>query len=1343
MRLRIPSGRHLILFPLACVALLVVLHAEDPAGFPKDLGGDDRARAFLATDKPMYREGETVYARGVVLDALSGALKADGLYAQFTVKGPKGDIVAQAMSTLQAGTAPFTWAVPEGTPGGEYTLVASFPWNGYAPAETKFDVRAYRVPRLKGEIAFVKKGYGPGDEVSASLSVTRAEGGIPAGAKASAVARVDGNEVARQDLTLDARGACSVAFALPKDMAAGDGDLAIVVQDGGVTETFAKTLPILLNKVAISFFPEGGDLVAGLENRIYFEARDTRQKPADVQGRILDREGKDVATFATSHEGRGTARFTPRAGETYAAVIDVPAANTQRFDLPKALDRGCILSAASDVYDAGASVAFTVASTEERTVRLSLHHIDREVSGISFSVSAACPTQVTLRPTGAAEGVLRATLTDDQGAPLAERLIFRSPAHKVNLKVVASPDKTTPAGKVSLAILATDETGKPVETTLCISVTDDAVLQQIEKREQAPRLPVQILLGADVKELADAHLYLSDAPEAPRAVDLLLGTQGWRRFCYFHAAEFVKAQEDAAKRVLAFRDQAEVDRQREFGGRGDWKEADGAMPPAPAAAVAQENRQAHAMKAPKKPAADPAAQPAAEGLLADKKDMDAGRMRRGFAQGKALAGEMAYIREYAHVAQAGRPADERSDFTETVYWNAGVKTAADGTATVTFDLSDSITSFSARVDAITAAGALGQADATITAKKPFYLEPKLPLEITAGDLVEVPVALVNGTQAQLEALLETTTGEGIAREGNETRVTLAADASGRLFLTLVAKQHYGPVQVHLIGKAGDYTDEVKRSIRVVPYGFPVEESAGGLLAGSAAHEIVMPEQFDAASVEAVAKVYPSPLATLTDALKGLLREPGGCFEQTSSNAYPNIMVMNYFTSHHVEDAELMTRASDLLDRGYKRLVGYECPEKGYEWFGGDPGHEALTAYGVMEFTDMAKVYPVDAGMLERTRAWLLSRRDGNGGFTRNPRALDSFGGAPDDVTNAYILWALAESGEKGLEKEIAWARKRAGETQDSYVLGLIANALLKIGDPAAAEIAAKIAKGQEADGCVRGAGTSITRSGGECLEIETTSLAVLAWLRVPEMQGNVEKAATWLFERCKGGRFGSTQSTIMALRAILGYDAARAVPKAPGTAILVVDGEEIGRVDFTPETKGDLTLPSFASRLTPGAHTIEVKMEGGAEMPYAVDVRYHAPKPANSEACQVRVTTALSANEVKEGETVDVVAKVTNLSKEGLPMTVAIVGLPGGLEPRHDQLKELVKSGAIDFYEVLGRDVVLYWRDMAPEQVVEVRMSCIAAVPGKYTGAASRAYLYYTDNDKWWVDGLKVTISHE
>ena len=59
---------------------------------------------------------------------------------------------------------------------------------------------------------------------------------------------------------------------------------------------------------------------------------------------------------------------------------------------------------------------------------------------------------------------------------------------------------------------------------------------------------------------------------------------------------------------------------------------------------------------------------------------------------------------------------------------------------------------------------------------------------------------------------------------------------------------------------------------------------------------------------------------------------------------------------------------------------------------------------------------------------------------------------------------------------------------------------------------------------------------------------------------------------------------------------------------------------------------------------------------------------------------------------------------------------------------------------MLGREVVLYWRGLDKEARVDLSLSLVAAVPGKYAGPASRAYLYYTDEDKQWVDGLKVEI---
>ena len=92
-------------------------------------------------------------------------------------------------------------------------------------------------------------------------------------------------------------------------------------------------------------------------------------------------------------------------------------------------------------------------------------------------------------------------------------------------------------------------------------------------------------------------------------------------------------------------------------------------------------------------------------------------------------------------------------------------------------------------------------------------------------------------------------------------------------------------------------------------------------------------------------------------------------------------------------------------------------------------------------------------------------------------------------------------------------------------------------------------------------------------------------------------------------------------------------------------------------------------------------------------------------------------------------------------MPVAVVPVPGGLEPRQDQLKELVDAGRIAAFEVQGQEVVLYWRGLRPGEEVQVPLSVTAAIPGEYTGAASRAYAYYDDLRKGYQPGVKVKVA--
>ena len=92
-------------------------------------------------------------------------------------------------------------------------------------------------------------------------------------------------------------------------------------------------------------------------------------------------------------------------------------------------------------------------------------------------------------------------------------------------------------------------------------------------------------------------------------------------------------------------------------------------------------------------------------------------------------------------------------------------------------------------------------------------------------------------------------------------------------------------------------------------------------------------------------------------------------------------------------------------------------------------------------------------------------------------------------------------------------------------------------------------------------------------------------------------------------------------------------------------------------------------------------------------------------------------------------------------MTLARIGIPGGLNFQPWQLKELREKGAIAFYETRPREVILYFRSLGPSEVREIPIDLVAEVPGKYVAPASSAYLYYTNDKKVWVAGLKIEIT--
>ena len=725
------------------------------------------------------------------------------------------------------------------------------------------------------------------------------------------------------------------------------------------------------------------------------------------------------------------------------------------------------------------------------------------------------------------------------------------------------------------------------------------------------------------------------------------------------------------------------------------------------------------------------------------------------------------VREYAH-DRRGEGADApRSDFAETLYWHP-VLVLPDGTATVTFDLCDSATTFQATAYAHTPDGRLGAGVKLLESRLPLTVQPATPLEVTASDVIDVPVSVANNTADRRDVRLTVTKQENLSRAGDDksTAAALSVDAgkTARPVYRFRPTVQEGEAVLEFTGKADGFAaDGVRAKVRVAPEGFPVSESRSDVLEGSASQTLTLPETWVKGTLKCQVQVFPSTLADLQKGLEGLLREPNGCFEQTSTSNYPNLLILNYLKESNQTNPEVERRARDLLARGYQKLTSFECTnpaksaKEGYEWFGGTtPPHEALTAYGLLQFRDMAKVQEVDPAMLKRTQDYLLSRRDGKGGFQRNPRALDSFGRAPDDVTDAYIVWALTESGKgDDVTKELNALADRAKTSKDPYFLSLVANGLInRARTEEATALLQTVAGGQKEDGHLDAEKTSITGSGGRDLQIETTALAVLGWLKTNPgaFHANLDKAVKWVGQQRGGyGGFGSTQSTILALKALIAYTTANKRTAEGGELRLFVGDKEAAKLSFPAGASEALALElkDAENVLHPGRNDVRVEITGKNTFPYTLAWTYQTLKPASPDDCPVRLATKLSRTEVNEGDLVRLNVTLENVSGKGQGMAVAVLGLPGGLTvpPDMKQLKlytRLPEDGSrplVDAFEIRGRELVLYWRDLAPGRKIAVPLDLVARVPGEYSGPASRGYLYYNADHKHWVDPLRVTIA--
>jgi hypothetical protein len=1421
-------------------------------------------RMYLQLDKPLYEPGDDIWISAYVRDGVSMKPSSKSDIVHIELINPKGTVEKKISVIAKNGKAAGDFAIDKEALGGLYKIRAYTNWMKNEGESNFFEkeiqVQDVVLPNLKMKLDFEKKAFGAGDEVIAKLGLNTNENKALANQKIKFVASVNGEKIVEQADVTDEEGIKYVKFTLPKKLSSNDGLLNVMIDYNGSTESISRSIPIVLNTVQFTAFPEGGDMVCGVLNNVAFKALNEFNKPADVEGIVVTEKGSRVATFSSFHQGMGSFKINPQPGEKYFAKITKPEGIAQTFQLPEALERGY----AMNINNSGkGEVAVEVNSTETEELALVA-----QVRGKMYysTVIDAVPgnNKLTFSTSNFPVGIAQITLFDSKGIARSERLTFVNKDRQLNISVETEKEKYLPREKVKMTIVVKDDRGLPMPANLSMAVVNDQLLSFAD--DKSGNILSQLLLQQDIKEKVEepAFYFNKKEPKADKALDYLMLTSGWRRFTWEKLMEegipsitFPGQKALVAGTVIdaysgkpienvkvkgGSNAECETDAEGKFsiknlelfspvtltynadgyyqqaqyvydynqnlyiymykqnynyygshsnhkksaamkGAGGRALEGDLAMAvPASAASRNMEVERAPALddferkfeKAGKKSnengkkeqhdkqdklkSKEEIAVMHEKDLAQDQKNvMVAGKVvdRRLFANndmdelanGSAVPANVYYrVRQfYAPAYDKQENIETRTDFRNTIYWNPNVEVGYSGKKTIEFYTSDDITSFRTTIEGIGSDGTIGRSEKNFFSQLPFAMTTKIPVEVATEDFVSIPLTLKNNTNGPLGGVITISAPDGLKEVARLNPVqTIMPGAAKTIYLDYKVLDKIGYGEFTIGFKACGLGDAFTQKIKIAPKGFPVQASFS-------AQEVEKEYSFEVTklvngSLKASFTAFPNVVSDLMKGVEGILQEPYGCFEQTSCTAYPNAMVLDYLKNTDSKDTKTLARATDLLDRGYKRLTTFETKEKGYEWFGANPAHEGLTAYGIMEFVDMKKAgQNIDNGMLERTAKWLLNHKDGKGGFKREQHAYHDFGRISEEILNGYIVYALAEAGYTDIEKEFEAAYKKAIESKDPYMLAMMANAAYSMNKKGKGDEAMGLLLGKQGkDGSFTGSTHSITYSQGQSLTIVTTALSIMALLKAPNKDaGALTKAVQYLTgTRSGSGVFSSTQGTILALKALTEYAKFSKKTNEDGTIVIYIDGKKAAEKTYKAGDKGAITLEGLEKFIQgEGKHTMKVKYVGvKTPLPYSVAVNWNTSLPSSDEECNIDLKTKMAARTANVGETVRLTAVITNKKSTDVPSTMAIIGIPAGFTAQPWQLKELQEKNVFDYYEIKGNNIAVYYRGLAPKAVKEINLDLKAEMPGEYDAPASSAYLYYTNEFKTWCATDKVVI---
>ena len=278
------------------------------------------------------------------------------------------------------------------------------------------------------------------------------------------------------------------------------------------------------DNIRLGLYPEGGYLVQGIKNYVAFKTTDNQGMPAPLNGWLCE-NGARILDIESYHDGMGLFSFVPQEGIRYTVQLT----NGQEFPLPTSLRSGMVMHLE---HTDRKNVVFSARQLRgSMPRRISLFVQMRGVPCYQAGGVLRDSLIISLPMSGfPGQGIAEATLFDEQQRPIAERLFYVLPDKQLTITARPSKEVYIRRDKGEVRIHVTDSEGKPVQAEICMSIFDKAYMSQAYRETMLSYNFLSTQIRGNIHH--PAYYFDRKNPDRLQALDLLLLTQGWRRYTW-------------------------------------------------------------------------------------------------------------------------------------------------------------------------------------------------------------------------------------------------------------------------------------------------------------------------------------------------------------------------------------------------------------------------------------------------------------------------------------------------------------------------------------------------------------------------------------------------------------------------------------------------------------------------------------------------------------------------------------------------------------------------------------------------------------------------------------------